>query len=125
MFERADRLGVEQDVVCSHHFLTYYWNDFTPHLLAYDLQEKKVVEVALDRLAMTVSENKRCVGSFDEEGEYHPCPAHHRVNVFAKCQECISPWVPVQACIFEPRCNGDMCDHPDFCNRLHVVYLAF
>jgi hypothetical protein len=27
--------------------------------------------------------------------------------------------------VFEPQCDGDLCDHPELCIRNHYVYLAF
>ncbi|HVO77992.1 MAG TPA: DUF2797 domain-containing protein, partial [Methanomassiliicoccales archaeon] len=37
---------------------------------------------------------------------------------------CASSWLPVQECLYEPRCDGEECDSR-FCAKAHVVYSAF
>ncbi len=106
------------------HALCYYWDEFTPHLLCYDRRSGQIEEADLFQAGFIVSRIRRCVGSHDEGG-YRPCPTSRRVSTFPVCQRCMEPWVPHQMCIFEPQCDGRMCDHPGFCNRDHVVYLAF
>jgi len=106
------------------HVLSYYWDEFVPHLIYYDYSSGQVDEVDLFNAQLTISAAKRCVGFSDEEG-YHPCPAARRVSAFSVCQSCMEPWIPRQGCVFEPQCTGDLCDHPEFCERDHVVYLAF
>ncbi len=105
------------------HVLSFYWDDFQPRLLFYDRAARKVDELPLDRLALSVGEDRRCVGRFDD-GRYVPCPAHRRVGRITSCQECMAPWIPVQSCIFEPQCTGDRCERSEFCRRKHYVYLA-
>jgi len=122
MFERADRLLPSKEGVTKH-VLSYHWKGFRPHLIVYDGEAGEVQELPLDRLSMTVSEEKRCVGRFDDDG-YRPCPQRRRVNAFSSCRSCMADRVPMQKCVFEPQCSGDRCGHPEFCGRLHVVYLA-
>lgn len=105
------------------HVLSFHWEGFQPHLLFYDLTARKVDELSLDRLRLSIGNERRCVGRFEED-RYLPCPAGRRVGRLASCQECMAPWIPVQSCIFEPQCDGERCDHPEFCQRQHFVYLA-
>ncbi len=123
MLERADHLHHPDGVGLDRQVLSFHWDDFTPHLVFYDKPTSRLGELPLDRLALAIGEEKDCVGRFDEGG-YHPCPQGRRVKDFSMCKECMSPWVPVQKCVFEPQCNGDRCDHPEFCGRKHYVYLA-
>ncbi|HHT75182.1 MAG TPA: DUF2797 domain-containing protein [Methanomassiliicoccaceae archaeon] len=102
--------------------LDFSWEDFTPRLEAYDVDIGEVVLLPLDRLNMDVSEDRRCIGSFD--GDYRPCPTRRPVGRFHQCRECMGSWADVQRCVFEPQCIGDGCEHNDFCGRRHVVYLA-
>ena len=123
LFESADKI-LEQGLNRSLHIIDFFWAGFEPHLIAYDQSKGRVEEIELDKLGMIVSEEKGCVGSF-EDGIYRPCPFNVKIKVFSQCKRCAGAWVPVQKCIFEPQCNGDMCGHPEFCRRPHVVYLAF
>ncbi|MDW5561996.1 MAG: DUF2797 domain-containing protein [Methanomassiliicoccus sp.] len=122
MPERAVQ-GGEAAFPLDKHILSYHWDDFEPHLTIYDRAARKVDELPLDRLALAVGGERTCVGRFDEHG-YRPCPADRRVGRFETCQACAAPWIPVLDCVFEPQCNGDRCDHPEFCVRRHLVYLA-
>ncbi len=124
MFVRADRLlGGAKGLRGPKHIISFYWDEFVPHLEVFDHIEGKVVEEDLSRVDMLVSEEKRCVGRFDDDG-HHPCPTGAIVRTFDQCPTCASPWIPVQECIFEPRCNGEICDC-DFCRKKHLVYAAF
>jgi hypothetical protein len=105
------------------HVLSFHWDDFDPHLVVYDRTARKVDELPLDRLALQVGSERSCVGRFDDHG-YHPCPSGSSVGRFETCQACAAPWIPVLGCVFEPQCDGGLCDHPEFCARRHVVYLA-
>ena len=113
----------EPEISLDKHVLSYRWDDFQPRLLLYDRTARKVDELPLDRLALAVGGERTCVGRFGEHG-YHPCPAGRKVGRFETCQACASSWIPVLSCVFEPQCDGDRCDHPEFCARRHVVYLA-
>jgi hypothetical protein len=123
MLERFDRLPHPDGVGLDRHVLSFHWDEFTPHLIYYNKGRMRVEELPLDHLAWAVGEEKDCVGRFDDDG-YHPCPLGRRVKGFSMCKQCMSPWVPIQKCVFEPQCNGDRCDHPEFCGRKHYVYLA-
>ena len=118
--ERSDR---KAEVTLDKHVLSFHWDGFDPHLLLYDRTARKVDELPLDRLALAVGEGRTCVGRFSEHG-YQPCPAQRAVGRFETCQACAEPWIPVLGCVFEPRCDGGLCDRPEFCSRRHVVYLA-
>ncbi|MBM4237547.1 MAG: DUF2797 domain-containing protein [Euryarchaeota archaeon] len=124
MFVRADRLlAGARSPFRPKHIISFYWDEFVPHLEVFDHAECKVMEQPLSWIEMSVSERKKCVGRFDDDG-YHPCPAGAIVGTFDQCPACASPWIPIQECIFEPRCNGDMCDC-DFCRKKHLVYAVF
>ncbi len=124
MFTRADRLLVEEDrIKLPNHIISFYWDDFTPHLEAYSPEEGELTEIELSSTDMIISDSRRCVGRLNEDG-YHPCPNNSIVRSFSQCPSCASSWIPIQECIFEPRCSGDKCDC-DFCRRRHVVYAAF
>jgi hypothetical protein len=123
MIERGKLLPHPDGVGLDRHIISFLWDEFDPHLLCYNTVSRKVEEISLDRLALAIGEEKECVGRFDDDG-YHPCPRQRPVNGFSMCKDCMAPWVPVQKCVFEPQCNGDRCDHPEFCGRKHYVYLA-
>jgi hypothetical protein len=129
MFVRADRIYRGERVRWySRHALWYYWDDYKPYLDVFDL-EGKVVESLdivsrLRRVELTVSEERECVGSY-LDGEYMPCPKRSPVNgSFDQCRACAGTWIPVQECIFEPQCAGDLCESP-LCRKKHVVYATF
>jgi hypothetical protein len=109
--------------VLDKHVLSYHWDGFEPHLIYYDRPSRKVDELPLHSLAWRVGDQRECVGRFADDG-YRPCPSSRPVGRFDTCPACTSPWIPVQACVFEPQCDGDRCDHPEFCARTHYVYLA-
>ena len=96
---------------------------FQPHLLFFDSVTRKVDRLPLERLAIKVG---KTAPAWDVlmRGLYVPCPSARRVGRITSCRECMAPWIPVQSCIFEPQCSGDRCDHPEFCQRQHYVYLA-
>jgi hypothetical protein len=129
MFVRADRLLHGEKVRWySRHALWYYWDGFRPYLDAFDLERREVE--SLDLVArmrvvnLTVSEERECVGSY-EGGKYAPCPKGSAVNgAFDQCRACAGTWIPVQECLFEPQCAGDLCDSP-LCKKKHVVYATF
>jgi hypothetical protein len=110
-------------MVSPRHVVSFYWDDFVPHLEAYDLGEERLTEIDLSNPDMLVSESRKCVGRYDENG-YHPCPNNAVAKNFIQCASCASSWIPIQECIFEPQCDGERCDS-DFCRRKHVVYAAF
>ncbi|HTY48039.1 MAG TPA: DUF2797 domain-containing protein [Methanomassiliicoccales archaeon] len=124
MFVRADRLLNEKPDWFSKHVLGYHWEGFVPHLELYDIEKRELAELDLRRLNIVVSDVAVCVGKYDE-GSYRPCPGHVRLQGgFAQCPSCAETWIPVQECLFEPRCNGEECDC-HFCAKEHLVYVAF
>jgi hypothetical protein len=124
MFVRADRLLTEvNDGRFPKHAISFHWEGFVPHLVAYDSVEERVVEIDLSRLDMTISETRSCVGRFEEE--YRPCPQQKIVRgSFDQCDAFAESWIPRQECVFEPKCEGELCDC-HFCKRPHLVYAAF
>ena len=129
MFVRADRIYRGERVRWySRHALWYYWDGFMPHLDVFDLEKMEVetmdIVSRLRHVELTVSEERECVGSF-QDGGYQPCPNRCPVNgSFDQCRTCAGTWIPVQECIFEPQCAGDLCDSP-LCRKKHVVYATF
>ncbi len=129
MFVRADRLFHGEKVRWySRHALWYYWDGFRPFLDLYDLESRRVESLDLvERIRfinLAVSKERECVGSY-EEGVYRPCPNRVTMNgAFDQCRSCAGTWIPVQECIFEPQCAGDLCDSP-LCRKKHVVYATF
>lgn len=99
------------------------WEEYRPSLLGYDQHRDEVVPFSIDRIDWDVTESKSCVGRFDD-GAYHRCPDRMPVRKFDQCSRCASVWIKHQDCIFEPRCNGELCDSP-ICRRSHTVYVAF
>jgi hypothetical protein len=124
MFVRADLLLKDTvPEMAGRHVVHYGWEDFDPVLLVYDRRRDKTERLELDRLDWSLSEAKWCVGSFGEDG-YHPCAQARKVTKFDQCSKCASSWIPVQACIYEPQCDGSRCESR-ICKREHTVYLAF
>lgn len=125
MFARADQLLVEKlEEKFPLHAVDFHWDGFEPHLVCFDLGEKELCEFDLDDVWFAASRRKTCVGQWDGD-EYIPCPKQSPVSKFEQCQECAGEsFIPYQDCIFEPRCDGELCDL-DFCRREHVVYVAF
>lgn len=122
MFVRADRLLAEmanQGV----HIIGYEWRRFQPSLTVFDQEHEKLEEKSLETIDLLLSKKKTCVGRFDTDG-YHPCPDRTEVRGFSQCRKCASDWIPIQECVFEPKCRGERCDCP-FCSKEHIVYMAF
>lgn len=107
------------------HALEFSWDGFRPELTCYDLRDESVSSFDLERVDFSVSRRKTCVGYFDGEGKYIPCPAKAVVDRFHQCESCSREvFLPYQDCVFEPRCEGEVCDI-EFCRREHVIYIAF
>lgn len=107
------------------HALEYHWDEFEPHLLCYDSSEAVECELDLMDVRFRVSRRKTCVGLWDNEGNYVPCPRSSSVTKYSQCPECSKEvFLPDQDCLFEPKCNGEKCGL-DFCSREHVLYVAF
>ncbi len=78
----------------SKHIISFFWEGFEPHLTALDLEDGSLEEMELGRLGMEISEEKVCIGSFDDDGVHHPCPFKWRVNVFSQCNRCAEERTP-------------------------------
>ncbi len=122
MFKKANKLLKEREKLINEsevHVVSFSWNGFTPVLKAFDGEE--VREIDLGSIDLNISQEKTCVGSFDDD--YTPCPKGRVVIKFNQCQECAPDSIPDLECIFEPQeceeCEGG------FCEEEHAVYLAF
>ena len=126
MFVRADQLLVEQTQdKFPLHVLDFHWDGFEPHMECRDLRNDEISEFDLKDVRFAVSKKKTCIGYFDDDGKYLPCPKSTPVSRFEQCQDCSTEsFIPHQECIFEPRCDGEICDL-EFCKREHVLYVAF
>jgi hypothetical protein len=122
MFVRADRL-LDESGDQGIHIIGYEWRGFEPVVSLYEPDSPRILEMKLDSMDLILSKKKTCVGRFDRNG-YRPCPQGVEVKTFSQCRNCASVWIPIQECIFEPRCRGERCDCV-FCSRGHVVYAAF
>ena len=124
-------------VAYDRHALSWEWSAFQPSLVTYDQKAKEVQELTDqfrpgERLDLTVSEARRCVGSF-AEGGYEPCKMRNVVSgQFDQCPLCASTWIPVQNCVFEPECDGtnitnEKCKNGggEICAKPTHVYAAF
>lgn len=124
MFSRADQLRIEQlEGSFKLHCLQFYWDGFDPKLLTFNTEDEQLNFLDLDRLDLSISTKKMCVGSFSEEG-YIPCNAKVPVGKFTQCSDCGESVIKNQECIFEPECDGTKCDSP-ICREEHAVYIAF
>ena len=133
MFETADELMRRKGAMAfERHALSWTWEGFRPSLVTYDVKRREVQGLSApfqpgQALDLTVSEARRCVGSFGDAG-YAPCMLRQVVSgQFDQCPICASTWIPVQACIFEPTCDGvhTECKGGSICAREHHVYAAF
>ena len=125
MFARADQLRIDEvEGSFRLHVVDFYWEDFEPHLVAYDVEDGELKRLDLGSLNISVSKKKKCVGYFSDDGDYVRCPTERPVGRFSQCPECGESLIPRQECIFEPQCEGDMCDSP-LCRKDHAVYIAF
>jgi hypothetical protein len=122
MFITADRLLAMSSGRRSH-AISFYWDGFEPHFEIYSGESGTVGELQMDRFSFTVSEEQKCVGSF-RNGAYRPCPLNRHVENMDQCDFCSRTLIPIQKCLFDPICDGEICDW-DLCRREHSVYLAF
>ncbi|MGD0818569.1 MAG: DUF2797 domain-containing protein [Methanomassiliicoccales archaeon] len=124
MFVRADHLLFSYNPESyPQHAISFGWDEYKPHLEAFDIRTGKLMDIDLDEIDWHISEERRCVGRYNSDG-YLPCPNKRKVERFDQCNSCASVWIGHQECIFEPRCNGTECDS-EICRRKHVVYAAF
>jgi len=124
MFVRADRLlAGPPPTWMSQHAISFHWDGFEPHFFTFDLERAELGELDLGHIDLMVSKERGCVGRWDER--YEPCPHHAVLNgAFDQCPKCAEVWIPHQECIFEPRCEGELCE-AQFCKKMHLVYAAF
>ncbi len=122
MFQDAHELLKSRQTIFQErevHAVSYRWNGFVPSLKVYD--DGKIEEIDLGLIDFNISQNKYCVGSF-EDG-YSPCHGSRKVNKFMQCSRCAPSDIPRLECIYEP---GDCTDCPGgFCKEEHAVYVAF
>lgn len=121
MFVTADRL-LNLQRGKSVHAVSYSWDGFSPDFTVYS-KDSGLENLDLDSIAFAVSEEQSCVGSFRSEG-YRPCPFHRHVEYTDQCDFCSRSIIPIQRCLFDPICDGHLCDW-DLCKRKHQVYIAF
>jgi len=126
MFTRADQMLIEQsEDAFPLHVIEYYWKNFDPGVVVHDVRSGMISELDLDPVSIAVSKKRICIGLFDDHGDYVKCPKAAPVTRFIQCADCSKEvFLPVQECVFEPRCEGERCDL-DFCRREHVLYVAF
>jgi len=105
------------------HVISFDWDGFHPNLIYHDVDNGKLGNVDIWNLDLEVSSQAICVGSWSN-GSHVPCETSQRVTSGSICQDCASDFLPDLGCMFEPRCNGELCD-VEFCSREHVVYMAF
>ena len=101
--------------------LAIFWDPEAPKITCYDEHDRGLKDYPLDEIDLKVYRGKFCTGSFTKEG-YKPCPDSASVEKFNQCSKC--SFIPNQDCIFNPICDGEICDFP-FCSKEHVVYLGF
>lgn len=125
MYARADQVLVEKlEAKFPLHAVELYWEGFEPHLSCFDIARRKLCEFDLWDMRFAASRRRVCVGRWSGD-EYLPCPKQALVGRLEQCEECAGEsLIPFQECLFEPRCDGELCG-TDFCRREHAVYLAF
>ncbi len=102
------------------HVVSFNWHGFDFELTIYDGSEIETLN--LDSINFEVSQEKVCVGDFDDV--YSPCPEQKKVDRFNQCTYCAPDHIPRLRCIFEPM-NCEDCEEEGFCDEDHAVYLAF
>lgn len=107
------------------HIISYGWEEFSPLLLLYHNGRLEEIELSsLKFIDISLSKGIWCTGRF-EGNEYHRCPDNAPVGTaWRQCPKCSRPVIPILDCIFEPMCDGSLCN-VNFCSRRHAVYLAF
>ncbi|MDH3365551.1 MAG: DUF2797 domain-containing protein [Thermoplasmata archaeon] len=125
MFERADRLWLERvEASLPYHAVEFEWRGFEPVLTCRNRSSDDPLSLDLGRVDYVISGHRECVGHYEGD-RYFACPDRAAVSKFVQCAACAEEFfIPHQECVFEPKCDGDLCDM-DFCRREHVVYLAF
>lgn len=125
MFIRGDQLRIsDMEDKFRLHAIEFGWEEFDPELYIFNLDENHLLPFHFDnRLELSVSKRRVCVGSF-VNGEYVPCLRSEPVKRFSQCPECGEELIPIQSCLFEPQCEGELCDSP-ICRREHAIYISF
>jgi hypothetical protein len=109
------------------HVIDFYWDEFKPVINCYESATARVVQITLmptTELNMHVGSKKLCIGKY-ELSTYTVCPEQREVSEYLQCSYCAKSMIPQLACIFEPRCNGELCNGASFCKTPHIVYLAY
>jgi hypothetical protein len=97
-------------IIREGHVVSYDWHDFRPIMTVY--HEGKLMDIdvgSLKSVDISASKTIWCIGSFEGD-TYRPCPNHAIVGEFRQCQECAKPIIPILSCIFEPQCDGSLCN---------------
>ncbi|MCI0497636.1 MAG: DUF2797 domain-containing protein [Thermoplasmata archaeon] len=94
-----------------------------PEVLVFDHRSGSLTGLDLDPVSFTLSHDAMCVGRF-EGPDYAPCPHRQRTGAYGMCAECGASLIRHQECIFEPRCEGEVCGE-GICTAEHVVYIAY
>ena len=125
MFERADEIWLNQvEDRLPYHVLGYSWQGFVPVLECLERGTGRLLDAGLEEADILVGRRRTCVGRFEGDGHI-ACPRGETVSRFVQCPSCAEEsFIPHQECIFEPRCEGELCD-VEFCRREHVLYMAF
>ena len=122
MFISADKLLTVEKAE-KMHAISFDWDEYAPRFLTYSFGSSRLQEIELDVISFTVSDEQYCIGSFRSDG-YRPCPFRRQVINFAQCEFCSRSIIPIQKCLFDPICDGELCDW-ELCRREHMVYIAF
>ncbi|MFW6040996.1 MAG: DUF2797 domain-containing protein, partial [Thermoplasmatota archaeon] len=122
MFKSAQDILKDREKIFDErevHVVSYKWDGFSPSLRFFD--GEKIDEINLGKIDFNISQEKICIGSFEDK--YKPCPYQKNVDRFVQCQDCAPSDIPNLKCIFEPgNCEGCV---GGFCEKEHVVYLVF
>jgi hypothetical protein len=94
-----------------------------PEISIYDHSTSETAPLRLEPLDIDVSHGSMCVGSFDG-GRYSPCPHSQRVGTYSMCSDCGATMIRHLECIFEPKCEGEVCGE-GICTAEHAVYIAY
>lgn len=124
MFTSCDVLyHMERKRRRQYHCIQIEWEGLDPRVVVYDRESNETCTLEIgDNLDLLVSGRRACVGRFG--GGYSPCGRGSKVTNVPQCDGCYEPAIPNPSCIFEPRCDGSLCDSPP-CRAQHVVYVAF
>ncbi len=107
----------------SRHIIGTIGTGTSIQLRVYDHDREQIELLEPGEFDWYFSQDNMCTGKTIDD-HHSPCPERRRVGKFSQCASCALPEIPKQACIFEPKCKGEMCE-VRFCSKEHVVYLAF